>query len=478
MTIRKAFAFSFLDRYASLVLNIGSSVIVARLLTPAEIGIFSIAMVLLSFAATFRDFGAANYITQEKVLTVDKIRAAFSVQLMLGFGLAILIAALSYPMAQFYEEPKLMNVMFVIALNYALNPFGAITQAWLTRELKFDALALIHFASAFGGVVVSLAMAHMGFGAISLAWGGLAATLTSVLVSVIYRPGYFPVLPGFAGVKAVLAFGSHSTAISLINAATRGSPELFLGKLQNVTSVGIFSRANGLVSMFARLVIDAVFSVSISLFSKEYRKGNSIARQYIKATSYMAALGWSFCLFLIFLALPVIRLLYGPQWDSAANITRLIALGMMFAIPVSLGSAALMAVGAISSAVRATIISGIPVIIILGLGSYLGLIALGCAIVIGGILNCIVYYSILKRKIGFMWRDLYLALAKSGVVAMCSSVAPLVVCAIYGATSEEIALPLLFATPGAAAGFIIGIFVVRHPLVAELQGALLFLSKR
>ena len=79
MPTRKSLAFSFLDRYATLVIGIVSSMVIARLLTPEEIGIYSVAMVLLGFVATVRDLGVGQYLVQEKDLTIDRIRAVWAV---------------------------------------------------------------------------------------------------------------------------------------------------------------------------------------------------------------------------------------------------------------------------------------------------------------------------------------------------------------------------------------------------------------
>ena len=66
LSIRTSLIYSYLDRYASLAINIVSSMVIARLLTPAEIGIFSVTVVLLSYLASIRDFGAGGYLVQEK----------------------------------------------------------------------------------------------------------------------------------------------------------------------------------------------------------------------------------------------------------------------------------------------------------------------------------------------------------------------------------------------------------------------------
>ena len=95
MSTRHSLFFSFLDRYASLAIAIVSSMVIARLLTPAEIGVFSVTMVLLLSVNTFRDMGASQYLVQEQELTIERIRAVWAVQLGLGFGLACVVLLLS-----------------------------------------------------------------------------------------------------------------------------------------------------------------------------------------------------------------------------------------------------------------------------------------------------------------------------------------------------------------------------------------------
>ena len=90
MSTRAALVYSFLDRYSGLFIHTASSIVLARLLTPAEIGVYSVTMVALGFLATFRDLGASQFLVREPDLTSQKIRAAWAVQL----GLALAFSAL------------------------------------------------------------------------------------------------------------------------------------------------------------------------------------------------------------------------------------------------------------------------------------------------------------------------------------------------------------------------------------------------
>ncbi|HUY04944.1 MAG TPA: oligosaccharide flippase family protein, partial [Rhodocyclaceae bacterium] len=333
MSTRRALSFSFLDRYSGLVLNIIASMILARLLTPADIGVFSVTMVLLSFMMAFRDMGAGQYLVQERELTTDRIRATWTMQLGLGLMLALIVALASVPVAHFYKEPRMKEVMWVLALNFAFNPFGSLTNAWLSREMRFDAIAIIRFSSTLAGTSVSVGAALAGYGPISLAFGSLANTLTVAGLSIFFRPSSFPWLPGLKEIRRVLSFGWMLTATSLLQSTYSGAPEIFLGRLQGMTNTGLFSRSQGLVAMFERLVMDAVRAVALPFFAQQSRQGHVLGRSFIQATALVSALGWSFLGCVAILAFPVINLLYGPQWDSAVNLTRQLCLAMSILLP-------------------------------------------------------------------------------------------------------------------------------------------------
>ena len=67
------------------------TMIISRLLTPAETGVFAVAAVFAAFASTFRDFGVAEYLIQEKELDDTKIRAALTVNIVISWLMAIIL---------------------------------------------------------------------------------------------------------------------------------------------------------------------------------------------------------------------------------------------------------------------------------------------------------------------------------------------------------------------------------------------------
>ncbi|SDP90477.1 Membrane protein involved in the export of O-antigen and teichoic acid [Rhodoferax sp. OV413] len=468
MSTRKSLFFSFLDRYASLAISVGSSMVIARLLTPAEIGVFSVTMVLLTLVASVRDMGAGQYLVQERELTTERIRAVWAVQLGLGVGLACVVVLASYPVSLFYKEPRMRDIMLVIALNYAINPFGSLTYAWLMREMRFESVALMRFSSALLGALVSMVLAWNGHGPISLAFGSLTATVVGALMASHYRPKSFPWMPGLGEVRRVLSFGSKLTVSSIIGVVSGGAPELLLGKLQNLTAAGLYSRSNGLVQMFNRLVIDAVGSVCLPWFAKQSREEGDFIAPFLKATAYVTVVGWSFCVVIICLAHPIVRVLYGTQWDQSVDLARYLSVAIAFSVPASLCNIALLSSGAVAKIARLTIVNALQTVALVALGASQGLVALSLAVIVSAAISAANALQVTGKHLKLPLRGLLHAVRLSGQVALLTAVGPVLVVSEFGLYPETSLLPLALGGVSALLGFVAGVMLFKHPLQEEL----------
>ena len=468
MSPRKSLFFSFLDRYASLLIAVASSMVIARLLTPTEIGVFSVTMVLLMFVATVRDMGAGQYLLQEKNLTPERIRAVWSVQLGLGLGLACVVLLASYPVAAFYNEPRMRSIMLVVALNYSINPFGSLTYAWLMREMRFESVALMRFSASLSGALVSMWLAWQNYGPISMAFGSLASTFTNALMAVYFRPKSFPWLPGVGEIKRVLVFGSQLTASSVVNVISGSAPELLLGKMQDLTAVGLYSRSSGLVQMFHRLFVDAVGAVCMPWFARQSREQGSFVGPFLKATAYVTAFGWSFCLAVICLAHPIVRVLYGHQWDQSVDLARLLAVAMAFSVPTALCGAALLSSGAATKIVRMTFTSALQSVALVTVGASQGLLQLGSALIVAAAGSAAIALRVTLPHIGLPMLQLLGTLRKSAAVAILSAVGPALALWIYGPYPEVLLFPLALGSAGGLTGFLMGVIFFNHPIQEEI----------
>jgi O-antigen/teichoic acid export membrane protein len=469
MSTRRALFFSFLDRYAALALSILSSMVLARLLSPAELGVFSVTMVMIAFIASLRDLGAGQYLVQEKELTPQKVQAVWTVTLGTGALLAVVVLLAAHPVALFYEEPRVVHIMYVIALNFLLNPFGSITYAWLMREMRFETLAVMRFGGSLAGACASIFLAWQGHGPISLALGNLVATVVNALLAVRFRPAHFSWRPSFVGLRKVVAFGSKISATSLVGNIGYGAPELFLGKLQGMAAAGLYSRSNGLAYMFQRLLLDATQSVALPMFSRTHREQGNVEQPFLRAVSYITALGWAFFIGLALMSFPLTRLLYGTQWDDSAELTRILALGMAVGLPAAVCPQVIMGVGRPGQMLRTMswVVAG--QVCCIGVGSFFGLLGAGIGFAVSQILTVCLWLSTAKRLVGFRWRPLLATLRDSALPAALAALAPLASVWLFGLRPAHLLAPLLLSALGGVLLFACGALWLNHPISAEVR---------
>lgn len=469
MSVRQALLFSLLDRYAGLVLALGSSIVIARLITPDELGVYSVTMVVVSFASSFRDLGAGQYLVQERELNAQRIAATWTVLAGCGLALGVLALALAKPVAWFYGDSRIVGIMAVLSLNFLISPAGSLTYAWLTREMQFGALALMRLAGSTAGAIVSIGLAWRDFGAISLAWGSLAATISNALISSFFRPAHFPWRPSLTDVRRVLSTGTRFSVTALLNNLINGMPELVVGKLQGLGSAGLFSRASGLAAMFNRLVLDATYAVAMPVFAREVRMGGSLEAPFLRSLAYVTVLGWSFFGGLALLAQPVLQLLYGHQWDGAVTVTRWLAVAFAIGLPATLIPTAMNSAGAIDKVMRTTVkVLAIQTAGVL-LGAWHGLDAAAAGYAAAQPLCVALWIRTGRSTLQLRTRPLLKALSHSALVAAATVLAPLCVVLVLGLAPETVTLAIAASVGGGLLLFGATAIRTRHPIHEELD---------
>ena len=205
MSVRKAIAWASASKLLSFTIAFASSIVVARFfLTPAEVGLFSIAFAATALIAVLQEFGLNRYIVGEAELGEEKLHTAFSVSLAVAWSVALVIIAVAKPLSWLYGDPKLFPLMLAIGASYLFVPLAIVPTALRQRAMDFRSDFMIEVGASITNAAVTLALAAMGKGAMALAWGALAQQIARAFVSQ-WRSGWiFPWPMRFAGASHVM----------------------------------------------------------------------------------------------------------------------------------------------------------------------------------------------------------------------------------------------------------------------------------
>ena len=119
--------------------------------------------------------------------------------------------------AELYDTAGASDLRALLAHNVLLLPSATWTMAYLQRQMNFKPGMISRFMSATVGATVSVACAYKGLSYMSLAWGSIAGSVTSLLVAAYYRPPGLPKLPGFREIPRIATFGGHMSAVTILS---------------------------------------------------------------------------------------------------------------------------------------------------------------------------------------------------------------------------------------------------------------------
>jgi O-antigen/teichoic acid export membrane protein len=477
---RVSLLFSFVEKYVLVLLSLAAGMIISRLLTPAQAGIYSVAAVLLGVAQVLRDFGAGQYVVQERELDRAKLRAVLGASFLFAWPLAALIALLGWPLAAFYREPALAPLLQLLAVNFVLLPFTSVILPMLRRQNRFGAICAINLLHGVAGVLVSVALALHGFGVMSMAWGSVAATGAALLLSLWLSPPAMPWLPARAGIREVIVFGAYATGGNLIDEAGAAAPDLVIGKMMGMDSVGMFGRAMAVLAVFHKAVTNAVTPVVYPLYAEHVRGGDDVRDIYLRTVSYMTAFAWPFFACVGVMALPILRLLYGEQWDAAAPLIRIMCFSSAIYSMSSMSRYFLVAIGQVRAQAQLDGMT-VPVrIALLILAAPFGLNAVAWAVVGATVFRVTITMRCLTRLGGISVAQVAAASSKGLLLTVISVLAPASALTLSpdapgvatpGVATPGVATPAIAALAAGASVllWLAGIVLIRHPLIDELN---------
>jgi len=309
---------------AKVVLLVGSTVILARLLRPEDFGIVAMVTAITGFSNTFRDFGLSSATIQREDVRHDQVSRLFWVNFGISVLLAVIIAAAAPAIAWFYGQPLLVGVTLALATSSLLDGLAIQHGAMIRRQMRFGALAALDLTATAVGAAVALGLAWFGAGYWALVAQQLVslATRTALMWLVSgWRPGASAPL---SEVRSMLTFGGHLTGARLVNYCARNLDKVMIGKFWSAEQLGFYSKAlNAIVQPFQQAT-QMLGRVAIPTLSRLQDDPSRYRTYFTTAVLMVAAAGLPAVAFLAVDAESLVRLLLGKQWLQTVPFLRIL----------------------------------------------------------------------------------------------------------------------------------------------------------
>lgn len=308
---------------------LAATFVLARLISPTDFGLFAMVVALTAVAEVFRDFGLSMAALQAPVLSQAQKSNLFWINALVGVLLSAIVFASAGLIAGFYGRPELQSVVQLLAPVYALNGLSTQFRININRAMRFGALAVCDVVPVLVGFAAAIAAAMLGWGVEALVAQQVLTAVATLILS-ISLARWWPGWPGRAPMGSLLSFGLSFFVTQLLTYATRNIDSVAIGRVWGPTPVGLYDRAfqlavaplNQINAPMSRVAIPALVRVveNPQRFAVAIREAQMIAC-YVTSAALLLLAGASG---------PLVEVLLGPDWTSAAPILSLLAVGSVF----------------------------------------------------------------------------------------------------------------------------------------------------
>lgn len=304
----------FALRITRLLLGFGSTIILARVLAPTDFGLFGIALLAMSALDTFSNVGLNAALVQKKQDISTYLNTAWTLQVIRGGLLALVLFATAPYVAAFFKTPAAKPILQVIGLSTFIQGFTNIGVIYFQKDLEFHKQFAYGFSGTLANVSIAISSVLLLRSVWALVFGLLAGDLAQLIVSYFIHP-YRP-RPRFnqGQFKELFDFGKWVLGSSILIYLVTQGDNILVGKLLGVAALGFYQLAYRISNMPATEITHVISQVSFPAYSKLQADIPKLKEAYLKILQLTAFLSFPVAGLIFVLAPDFTRIFLGEKW--------------------------------------------------------------------------------------------------------------------------------------------------------------------
>lgn len=335
MSLRKqaisGMMWTFAQQFSTQGIGFIISVVLARLLLPAEFGIIGMIAIFMGIGGALVDSGLASSLIRTPDANEDDFSTVFYFNI-LGSIIIYFILYLTAPfIANFFEQPILKNITRVYGVTFIINAFSTIQLARLTQMMDFKTQMKVSVPSIIGGGLLGIVLAYMGYGVWSLVWMRLFQSfLNSLQLWIVskWKPSFIFNVKKF---KYHFHFGYKLLLSGLLDTVFTNIYTLIIGKLFVPAQLGFYTRANSVVQLPVENISGALNKVTYPLFAQIKDDNERLKNVYKKILQMVSFLIAPTLIIMGVLATPLFRFVFTEKWLQAVPYFQILCIsGFMY----------------------------------------------------------------------------------------------------------------------------------------------------
>ncbi|CAI2136906.1 Lipopolysaccharide biosynthesis protein wzxC [Serratia fonticola] len=359
-----------LSQIVKILSQVIGMIVFSKYLSPKEIGIMSMALIVINFLNIVRDMGSSAAIIQAKELTENLKRSVFSLNLLVGLFVFIVVILTSNLISEFFEEKELRNVLVLIALAFPLASCTSVHLSLLERNSLFYKTARVEVISSLSGLILGVVAARCGWGVYSL----VVQTLSYAFLSSVgfWISSEWRVRVGWSTyeISKIFRFSANLVGFNFVNYFSRNLDQIIIGRFFGPSVLGVYSLAYRLM-LFPLQNITAVLTRSLyPILSRLQSNKEEGLKAYIDTLKFISIIIPPLMFGLSAVREDFVLVIFGEKWSDVSLILLWLAPTAVLQSMISTTGSVFMSVGKTELLLKISLFNAILQIIAFIIGGF------------------------------------------------------------------------------------------------------------
>ena len=324
-----------LGKYSGMFFSIIITMVLARLISPAEFGIVAIAQIIINFFCFFADLGISSAVVQNKSLTDKNLDSLFTFSIILAFILSIAFYVISPLIASYYKNSELINICHILAFNLFIGTISVVPSALFNRDKRFKFIAKRSLLVQLLSGLLSIIYAFYGGGVYALVFPMTISTFCILCVNLYEYPRHIDWKFNLEPIKRIFSYSSFIFLYGIVDFFSTNLDKLIIGRSLDMKSLGLYQKSYSLMLMpmgYLSFVITPVLQPYLSDYQDDI---NFIKEKYLQLIKLLSIISIPIGIFSFFAAKELIRIFYGDNWIYSAPAFSILSLSIPFLLILS-----------------------------------------------------------------------------------------------------------------------------------------------
>ena len=305
------------------VLGLASTLVLVRLLAPADFGLIALASGFMQSVDGLMSLGTEEAVIRTRAPNRGIYDTAFTLTAFRGLFVSLLVAATAYPAARFFGDARLGPVLLVIALLPLLDGASNIGAVDFRRDMTFHKEFALMVLPKLGGILVAILAAVLLRSYVAMLCGMLVNRSLRMAMTYVMHP--FRPRFSLTAWRALVGYSVWTWLLSLAVLVRDRSDSLFLGRMTGTATLGFYNVGAEIAALPMTELIEPLGRASFSGFAAARHEGGEVGEIFLRLIGFSALLALPVGVGLSAVAAPLTRLALGPGWEQAVPVLQVLA---------------------------------------------------------------------------------------------------------------------------------------------------------